>query len=43
MTFGLALLGFGMLLALAGVKGYSVKDLLVGKYGTVATAQSVAQ
>ncbi len=41
MTFGLLLLGFGMVLLLAGVKGYSVRDLLVGQYGSVASNQSV--
>ena len=42
MTLALICLGFGMVLMLAGVKGASVRELLVGNYtpGT-ATNQSV--
>ena len=40
MTLGLTLLGVGMLLMLAGVKGYSVRQLAVGSL-TPAANQSV--
>ena len=33
MTLPLLVLGFGMLLVLAGVKGYSVRTLALGQYG----------
>ena len=42
MTLGLLALGVGMMLVLAGVKGYSVRELAVGNYGQSASNQSVA-
>lgn len=43
MTLSLILLGLGMMLMLAGVKGYSVRELAVGNLPTAgsATNQSV--
>ena len=41
MTLALLCLGLGMVLVLAGVKGYSVRKLLVGEFAAPATNQSV--
>jgi len=41
MTLALLVLGVGMMLMLAGVKGYSVRSLALGNIGT-ASNQSVA-
>lgn len=43
MTLALAVLGFGMLLLLAGVTGQSVRKLALGQYGTAAQNKSVTQ
>ena len=42
MTLGLVALGVGMMLVLAGVKGYSVRELAQGNYGQSASNQTVA-
>lgn len=42
MTLALLVLGFGMLLVLAGVKGYSVRSLALGQYGKQTDNASVA-
>jgi hypothetical protein len=42
MTLALLCLGLGMVLVLAGVKGYSVRSLLLGNFATPAANQSVA-
>jgi hypothetical protein len=42
MTLALLVLGFGMLLILAGVKGYSVRSLAQGQYGKATSNTSVA-
>jgi hypothetical protein len=43
MTLALLTLGVGMMLVLAGVKGYSVRELAQGNYGQSATNQAVSQ
>ena len=41
MTLSLLCLGLGMILVLAGVKGYSVRSLLAGTFADPAVNQSV--